>query len=44
MQDLASELRRILLPRTTVNKGKKKGGSPDPYSAGATYTAKATYT
>jgi hypothetical protein len=24
MQDLASELRRITLPRTSVNKGKKK--------------------
>jgi hypothetical protein len=34
MQDPVSELPRILLPRTRVNKGKKKGGSPDPYSAG----------
>jgi hypothetical protein len=27
MQDLASELRRISIPRTLVNKGKKKGRS-----------------
>ena len=34
MQVFVYELRRILLPRTPLNKGKKMGGSPDPYSAG----------
>jgi len=29
MQDPASELRRILIPRTWVNKDKKKGRGPD---------------
>jgi hypothetical protein len=34
MQDLGYELPRIPLPRTTVNKGKKKGRSYDarPFS------------
>src|SRR5215208_5856997 len=33
MQDPVSELRRISLPRTPLNKGKNKHGSSDPYSA-----------
>jgi hypothetical protein len=34
IQDRGYGLPRIYLPRTPLNKGKKKGGSPDPYSAG----------